>query len=359
MAKNQINSRINLNINKDDSNLNDFLSCWDIFDSRPNKISIHTTYSTKLFLDLMDEKFVDKNTFTEIIPTDDEFVINDKVFNKISDGIYISFIIIDRNLDNSIVSEIVFYYKSEKEFKEVQKIVEELNSCLVDFCENESYNNLNTLQITNGTLEIEPLEINEDKIEAVELFYNQKTIKSVNKLVKKLKTNDKGLSIFYGEKGTGKTSILHYLSTKVDKILIYIPINLIETTITDPSFRKFLRKYQKPIIVIDDCENIFNDILQRTNSISSNLIQMVDGLLSEYFPVNVICIFNEKQSSDIDESLYESNNFIEDIEFNYLSPEESEELSNYLGFNKKYKNKNKLSDIIKKRTTDSHKTIGF
>jgi len=359
VAKNQINSRINLNINKDDSNLNDFLSCWDNFDSRPNKISIHTTYSTKLFADLMDEKFVEKNTFTEIIPTDEDFVINDKVFNKISDNIYVSFIIIDRNLDNSVVSDLVFYYKSEKEFKTVQKIVEELNSCLVDFCEDDSSNNLNTLQINNGTLEIEPLEIDHNKTEAVELFYNQKTIKSVNKLAKKLKNSNKGLSIFYGEKGTGKTSVLHYLSTKVDKIIIYIPINLIETTILDPSFRKFLRKYHQPIIVIDDCENIFNDILQRTNSISSNLVQMVDGLLSDYFPINLICIFNEKQVSEIDETLFECNNFIEEIEFNYLSPEESEELSNHLGFNKKYKNKNKLSDIIKKRTTDSYKTIGF
>jgi hypothetical protein len=359
VAKNQINSQINLNINKDDSNLNDFLSCWDNFGGRPNKISIHTTYSTKLFLDLMDDKFIEKNTFTEIIPTDEDFVINDKFLNKISDFISVSFIIIDRNLDNSIVSDLVFYYKSEKEFKEVQKIVEELNSCLVDFCENESLNNLNTLQINNGTLEIEPLEIDHNKTETIELFYNQKTIKSVNKLAKKLKNNDKGLSIFYGEKGTGKTSILHYLSTKVDKIIIYIPINLIETTITDPSFRKFLRKYHQPIIVIDDCENIFNDILQRTNSISSNLIQMVDGLLSDYFPINVICIFNEKQSTDIDETLFDCNNFIDEIEFNYLTIEESEELSGHLGFNKKYKNKNKLVDIIKKRTTDSYKTIGF
>lgn len=359
MSKNQIISRINLNINKDDSNVNDYLFCWDKFGTRPNKISIHTTYSTKSFLDLMDEKFVEKNTFTEIIPTDDNFVINDKVLNKISENIYVSFIIIDRNLDNSVVSDLVIFYKSEKDFKEVQKIVEDLNSCLVDFCESEYSNNLNTLQINNGTLEIEPMEIDESKTESVELFYNQKTMKSVNKLVKKIKNNDKGLSIFWGDKGTGKTSILHYLSTKVDKIIIYIPINLIETTILDPSFRKFLRKYHQPIIVIDDCENIFNDILQRTNSISSNLLQMVDGLLSDYFPINVICIFNEKQVSEIDDCLFDSNNFLDDIEFGYLSPEESQELSTHLGFNKKYKNKNKLNDIIKKRTTDSYKTIGF
>ena len=63
-------SLINININKDDSNLNDFLSIWDYFGKRPNKITIHTTYSTKLFTELMSSKFVEKNTFTEILADD-------------------------------------------------------------------------------------------------------------------------------------------------------------------------------------------------------------------------------------------------------------------------------------------------
>jgi len=359
VAKNITNSLLNINVNKDDSNLNDFLSTWDSFGVRPNKITIHTNYSTKLFKDLMDEKFVEKNTFTEILPSDEEFIINDKIYAKINEGIFISYVVIDRNLDNSIISDIVFYYKSEKEFKEVQKIIEELNSCLVDFSEDEEDYKLNTLQINNGVLEIEPIETNSEKIENVELFYNQKTFKSINKFIKKLKSSDRGLSIFWGEKGTGKTSIIHYLSHKLDRIVIYIPINLIETTILDPNFRKFLKKYHQPIIVLDDCENVFNDIIQRTNSVTSNLIQMVDGLLADYLPVNIICLFNEKTYSEIDEVISESNNFLEDVEFTYLSSEESEELSSFLGLNKKYKNKNKVVDIIRKRSTDSYKTIGF
>jgi len=357
VAKITTNSSLNININKDDSNLNDFLSSWNSFGSRPNKITIHTNYSTSLFKELMDEKFVEKNTFTEILPSEEDFIINDKVYSKINDDIFISYVVIDRNLDNSIISDVVFYYKSSS-FQSVQKIIEELNTCLIDFCEEDDYK-LNTLQVNNGSLEIEPIETNNDKIENIELYYNQKTIKSVNKFIKKLKSSDRGISVFWGEKGTGKTSILHYLSHKLDRIVIYIPINLVETTILDPNFRKFLRKYQQPVIVLDDCESIFNDIIQRTNSVTSNLIQMVDGLLSDYSPVNVICIFNEKNDSEIDDVLFDSNNFLEDIEFSLLTSEESNELSSFLGFNKKYKNKNKLIDIIRKRSTDSYKTIGF
>ena len=40
--------------------------------------------------------------------------------------------------------------------------------------------------------------------------YNQKTFKSVNKLIKKIKTSHKGLSVLWGEKGTGKTNVINY-----------------------------------------------------------------------------------------------------------------------------------------------------
>ena len=129
-------SLINININKDDSNLNDFLSIWDYFGKRPNKITIHTTYSTKLFTELMSSKFVEKNTFTEILADDEELIINDKVCNKISDGIYISYVVINRNLENSTISDLVFYYKEDDDFTVIQKMVEELNNCLVEYCEN-------------------------------------------------------------------------------------------------------------------------------------------------------------------------------------------------------------------------------
>ncbi len=358
MSTKSTKSLIKININKDDSNLNDYLTVWDYFGKRPNKITIHTTYSTKLFSELMNDRFIEKNTFTEILADEEELTINDKVCNKISEGIYLSYIIANRNLENSIITDIVFYYKEEDDFSEIQKMVEELNSCLVEY-QAKSLNNLNTLQINSGVLEIEPLEFDSDKLDNIELFYNQKTFKSVNKLVKKIKSSNKGLSLLWGDKGTGKTNIINYIASKLDRIVIYIPNNLIEQTITNPEFNKLLRKYHKPIIIIDDCESMFNDLFQRTNSVSSNITQIVDGFLSDYFSTNIICIFNETNKSEIDENLFDCNNLIGDVEFDSLTQEESNELSSFLGFDKKYKNKNRLIDIIKKRSTEVHKTFGF
>lgn len=351
-------SLINININKDDSNLNDFLSIWDYFGKRPNKITIHTNYSTKLFTELMSSKFVEKNTFTEILADDEELIINDKVCNKISDGIYISYVVINRNLDNSEISDLVFYYKEEDDFTIIQKMVEELNNCLVEYCE-KSLNNLNTLQINSGVLDLEPIELDEKSLENIELFYNQKTFKSVNKLIKKIKSSNKGLSVLWGEKGTGKTNVINYIASKLDRIVIYIPNNLIEQTVSSSEFSKLLKKYEKPIIIIDDCEFLFNDLFQRTNGISSNLTQIVDGFLSDILSTNIICIFNESDKNELDENLLDCNNFLDEVEFEYLTIDESNELSSYLEYNKKYKNKNKLIDIIKKRSTDVYKTFGF
>lgn len=351
-------SNLSLNINKDDSNLNDFLYCWDIFKSRPNKIVIHNTYSTKPFSKIVSDYAIEKNVFTEIIPNDNEFTINDKIISNLGDDVYLSYVVIDRNQDNSIITDIVFFYKSNESSKKVQSIIEELNDCLVDFCEEET-NNLNTIALsTQSGLEIEPIELNDD-FENFDHYYSSSTNKSIEKLIKKIKKSDKGLSILYGERGTGKTSVINYIASKLDRIVIFIPNNLIEHTINNPDFRKFIKKFHKPVIVLDDCETTLSDFYNRTNLTTSNILQMVDGFLSDTMEVNVICIFNTDDEDDIDEALLECNGLIDVIEFEYLSSEEAEELSRVTGGNKKYKNKTRLVDIIKKRSSNDQKKIGF
>jgi hypothetical protein len=355
MPKEKNDLNLNLNINKDDSQLNDFLFCWKEFSKRPNKITIHSNYSTKLFKDFVDERVIESNTFTEIIPDDEEMIINDKILAKLSDDIYLAYIVIDRELDTSLVSDIVFYYKSEKNLPEIQNIVDGINKCMIDFCEEES-KNLNTLSLSSSGLEIEPLSLDYD-FDNFELYFNNKTIKNLNKTIKKVKKNERGLVLLYGERGVGKTSTIKYIADNLDRIVIFIPNSLIEHTINNSDFRKFLRKYSKPVLVLDDCEMIFNDYFSKSNMIVNNLLQIVDGLI--YDDVTVVAIFNVEDESEIDHTLLESNNLVESIDFEYLSSEEAEELSKYLGSNKKYKNDIKMIDVLKKRNSNKNKHIGF
>lgn len=355
MPKEKTDLNLNLNINKDDSQLNDFLFCWKEFSKRPNKITIHSNYSTKLFKDFVDDKIIESNTFTEIIPDEDEMIINDKILARLSNEIYLAYIVIDRELDTSLVSDLVFYYKSEANLPEIQKILDGINKCMIDFCEEESQN-LNTLSLSNSGLEIEPLSIDYDS-DNFELYFNNKTIKSLNKSIKKIKKSERGLVILNGERGVGKTSTIKYIADNLDRIVIFIPNSLLEHTINNSDFRKFLRKYTKPVLVLDDCEMIFNDYFSKSNMIVNNLLQIVDGLI--YDDVTVITIFNVDDESEIDHTLLESNNLVDSISFEYLSSEEAEELSKHVGGSKKFKSDVKMIDVVKKRNTNKNKHIGF
>lgn len=349
---------INLNINKDDSDLNNFLYCWDQFVTRPNKIIIHNTYSFKLFDELFKVIVKDKNFFTEILPADDGgFVINDKMFVKIDDNIYCSYIVFDRNYETSIVSEISFYYREESNFEIIQDLVEKLNSCVINY--EDDYSIVNTISIGLNGLELEPIDISDKNYDNINLFYNKETLKEVNKLVKDIKKSNVGLSILYGERGTGKTSIINYLSSKLDRIVIFIPNTMIEQTINNQEFRKFLKRYNKPIIVLDDCEILFNDFYSKTSLLSNNILQIVDGFLSNSIDVNVITIFNTNDEKDIDYTLLESNNLLRTLYFDYLSDEEANELSEHLNNKKSHKTKSKLIDVVKNVKKPNKKNFGL
>jgi hypothetical protein len=351
-------TKINLNISKDDHNTNDFLYCWNQFGSRPNKITLYNQYSTKLFSELIITK--PENRFTEVMPSEEFSVINEKALVKISDDIFISYLAMDKECENSIINEITFFYKEyDINFEKVQEVIDQLSLCLIDFTEESERYKLNTISLTQNGLEMEPVEIDSIDIENFDIYYSGKTIRDLDKAIKTIKKSNKGLTILYGDRGTGKTSTISYITSKLESIVIFIPNNMVENTINNPEFRKFLKKHSKPIIVIDDCEMLFNEVFTKSNMFVNNLLQMVDGFLSDSIEVNVITIFNVDDESEIDHSLIDCNNLIDVIKFDSLSESESNDLSKHLNQDKKYKNKNRLVDIIKKRKNKASKEIGF
>ena len=349
------NSSFNLDISNDDMESNDYLVCWREFNDRPNRILIHNTYSLKLVNNQFEDLIKNSNIFTEVSSYDEELLINDKMFVKLDEACYMSYVVVDRTSESSFIDNVTFFYKSG--FDKVQEYIDMLNECVLDFSHEDSHK-LNTMAINQGVLEIEPI-INSIDLENIDLYYNSETFKSVEKLVKQIKKSDKGLSIFWGDRGCGKTSIINYISSKLDRIIIFIPNNMIEHTINNPEFRKFLKKYDKPILVLDDCETTFSELYSRTNPLTVNLLQMVDGFLADSINCNIITLFNTTDEDTIDEYLLEANNLIDIIEFKMLNKDESVELSKHLNYGKKIKSDSKLIDIIKKRNSKESLEIGF
>jgi predicted AAA+ superfamily ATPase len=84
----------------------------------------------------------------------------------------------------------------------------------------------------------------------LKIITHLKHLNQLINLLKRLKKCDKGLGILVGDRGTGKTSMISHISNKLDRVVIFIPNNMIDHTINNPEFGKFLRRFNRPIIVV-------------------------------------------------------------------------------------------------------------
>ena len=353
-------SLINLNINKDDSDINDYIYIWDYFKKRPNKITIHKSYTLDLEKEII-ELSSENVKFSEVIPSESEDIVNDRILSKLEIDdkvIFISYVVIDRKFQSPEISGLTIFYKDEDDVSVIDELVEDFEKYSIQEIEEVEYNLYTTSVSSSSTLIAESISPITD-LDNIDLYYSSKTFKNIKKSIKSLKKNTKGLFIFYGERGTGKTSVINYLANSLNRSVIFVPNNMVEHTINNCDFRKFLHKYHNPIVILDDCEMIFNDYFNRTNLASYNLLQLTEGIFLDSTNATFITIFNVDDVSEIDQNLCECNNLIDLVEFDYLSEEESNELGSHLSNKSKYKTKTKLNDIIKKRKDTDNKKIGF
>ena len=348
-------TNLKININKDDSGLNDFLYLWDIFKTRPNKVLIHGTFDFKETESFFDQ-YEKVNKFTEIICLEIDDIINDKLLLKSTESIYISYIAVDKLTESAVISDITIYYSSSEDADEVNEIIKSVSEYQV-IDDLEEGHNLNVVSLSNNSIELEEIKYDDIDIDNIEEYYSKQTFKDLSKWLKKSKKQQSGLSILYGKRGTGKSSAIKYLATKIDRNLIFVPNNLVDLTINSSDFSKFLRKHENPILILDDCEMIFNEFFTKSNIIANNLMQLVDGLLSN--KLSIITIFNVEDKSEIDHNLIECNNLIDIIEFTDLSNSEANQLSELLGYKQKHKNDIRLLDLIKNTKSDNKKRLGF
>jgi hypothetical protein len=335
---------ININFQTDDNQINDFLVVCDKFNQRPNRLVLHETYSGLDFQESINScENLYQNHFTEMIPSDDDYIYNQRILRQISEDIFISYLEIDRNNQDFIISEVIFYYKNIDNFESVQKLISDFSECIVDFSSTDNHK-INYLSVKEGALSLEPLIF--DTQENIELFYNTDTFKKVEKLVKKIKKNSTGISILHGDIGNGKSQLSKWICKSVDEICIYIPLNLIEQSINNPEFKNFLKKWGKVLLVIDDCDFLFNPIFGKTNYFAQNILQLVDGMFTDICQIHSLLIFNTYDREEIDEYLVDSNCTLDIIEIDELDQEQANELSEHLNIKKRYKTSAKVIEVV-------------
>lgn len=185
---------------------------------------------------------------------------------------------------------------------------------------------------------------------------------SLGKLTDKSAT--KGLYLFHGKPGTGKTSIIRHLITEIcrDKTVIYIPPDF-ATTITDPGFLSFLMQYEGCVLIIEDAENILRSRKQGQSQAAANILNLTDGLLADLLKIQIICTFN-CELGEIDAALLRKGRLTARHEFKELDLDQTQKVIDSLGLNHKASKPMTLADIYNLSERDyvnpsEMKKIGF
>ena len=198
-------------------------------------------------------------------------------------------------------------------------------------------------------------------------------------LLERFKDETKGLILFHGTPGTGKTYYIRCLMKdllQLDKFIIYLPPNMMDFMIS-PEMISFISQlimeknsqHKHCIILLEDAEPLIESRRNtggRSDGIT-NLLNMTDGLLNDMLNVQVIATFNT-DLKNIDEALLRPERLIARKEFKKLSKEDSISLAAFLKSKKKIEGEctlaeiyssHKHREILTHEYNDNKKKLGF
>lgn len=162
------------------------------------------------------------------------------------------------------------------------------------------------------------------------LYYEDDFAPVHQTIIKRLnKKDDKGIVLLHGLPGTGKTTYLRYLIGKLKKRVLFIPPDM-AVQIANPELVRLLIDHPNSVLVIEDAENIIMQRQSGTDSAVSNLLNISDGLLSDFLNVQIVCTFNSNINV-VDKALLRKGRLIASYEFKKLSVAKAQALSDKLG----------------------------
>jgi hypothetical protein len=174
-------------------------------------------------------------------------------------------------------------------------------------------------------------------------------------LLERFKSDPKGLVLFHGEPGTGKTYYIRNLIKDLEKIgkhVIYFPPNMVGHLVS-PEIMTFLastvmemaEEGKSCVLLLEDAEPLLvsrgND--GRSDGIT-NLLNITDGLLNDMLSIQVIATFNT-DLKNIDDALLRPERLIARKEFKKLNVEDANNLAKAINLDKTFTEETSLAQI--------------
>lgn len=187
------------------------------------------------------------------------------------------------------------------------------------------------LSTTRGNFYTE--DINTKNFEQLDIaqFYNddfQEIDQIITDSIKEVKS---GLILLHGKPGTGKTTyIKNLISSFRDQDFIFVQNDLVPELLK-PDFVSFLVENKNCILIIEDAEKVVMSREAQESSVVSTILQLTDGLFSDYLNIKVICSFNTNLEK-IDKALLRKGRMIARYEFKDLTKDKANQLLKQLGY---------------------------
>ena len=214
----------------------------------------------------------------------------------------------------------------------------------------------------NGELNTKELHLKKPKID-FDIHYNEDFQPIHKEIVKQLNKKDiKGLYLFHGQPGTGKSTYIKYLIHQLKKKVIFISPKM-AGELDNLSMTPFLLDNRNTVLVIEDAEELITSREEVRNSNLSMLLNLTDGLLGESLGIQIIATFNT-DVKNIDKALLRKGRLSTIYEFKNLSLDRTNTLLQKLGHNIEVNNSLPVAEIFN-FDKDNHyipklqKAVGF